>query len=149
MTPAKEEAMEAPERDNSPRCPTNITDIICITFCNKFPAIIGPASHSCFLTSVVTSSLLSLLQASVIRGVSSWVCSSILFVSSSSLSLSPLDLFLSLQWRSDCVNWEEGMMEEWRVKFDLISAFRFFIRIGLLVAGLYIGVVSMRIEIID
>ena len=51
VTVAKEVAMEAPERANSPRWPTNMIEIICKQYSNKLTAIRGPASHSCFLTS--------------------------------------------------------------------------------------------------
>ena len=51
VTDAKEVAMEAPERANSPIWPTNITDIICMQYINRLETTIGPASHSCCFTS--------------------------------------------------------------------------------------------------
>ncbi|KAG8065264.1 hypothetical protein GUJ93_ZPchr0012g21666 [Zizania palustris] len=46
--------MEALESSSSPRWTTNMTEIICTTFCMSHPAMRGPARQSCFLTSVTT-----------------------------------------------------------------------------------------------
>lgn len=57
VTEAKEEAKEAPESASSPRWPTYMTDVICKLYCSKLTAIRGPASHSCFFASSITSPL--------------------------------------------------------------------------------------------
>jgi len=57
VTEAKEVAMEAPERDNSPRWPTNMTDMILRQKFKRVTDIKGPASHNCFFTSSITSLL--------------------------------------------------------------------------------------------
>lgn len=58
VTLAKEVAIEAPDKLNSPRWPTNITEIICIQYCNRLTDIKGAASHSCLFTSSRISFLL-------------------------------------------------------------------------------------------
>ncbi|PKA56499.1 hypothetical protein AXF42_Ash015272 [Apostasia shenzhenica] len=49
--------MEAPERESSPRWPTNITEITWRAYRRRLDAIRGPASHNCFFTSAETSLL--------------------------------------------------------------------------------------------
>ncbi len=95
VTVAKEVAIEAPDRANSPRWPTNITDIICKLNSNRFTDIRGPASHTCFLTSSITFFLLIplslLLPSLVLNSFSSemWIKGDPkdAFLSSSSLSI--------------------------------------------------------------
>ena len=55
VTPANEVAMEALDRDSSPRWPTNMIDIICKLYCKKLTTTRGPASFICFFSSPITS----------------------------------------------------------------------------------------------
>ena len=68
MTAAKEVAMEALARGSCPRCPTNITDIICKQFINTFIVISGPANRSCLFTSSHVSYLVKHPPSSSLGG---------------------------------------------------------------------------------
>lgn len=50
-TAAKVVAKEAPERDSSPKQPTNIVEITCKEYFKKLTATTGPAKYSCFFPS--------------------------------------------------------------------------------------------------
>lgn len=63
VTPAKEVAMEALERDRSPRWPTNMTDIIWKLYCKKLTTTRGPANCICFFNSTTIPALSMHLSA--------------------------------------------------------------------------------------
>lgn len=56
VTLAKEVAMEAPERDNSPRWPTNMIEMRLREYCRRETHMRGPANHNCFCVSSNTPS---------------------------------------------------------------------------------------------
>lgn len=55
VTPANEVAIDTLERANSPRWPTNITDIICKLYCRKLTKTNGPAILTCLFNSSLVS----------------------------------------------------------------------------------------------
>lgn len=59
MTDAKEVAIDAPERANSPTWPTNMTEIVCTSDNKRLTNIMGPARNSCNFVSAKISSLVN------------------------------------------------------------------------------------------
>lgn len=87
VTEAKEVAMEAPARGSCPRCPTNMTDIICKQLINTFTVTSGPANRSCLFTSSHISSLVKDLPSWCLGGMNGEFRSLICFFVCSSSSM--------------------------------------------------------------